>query len=190
MNEQHLEVLSSPRWAQMLEQHLLPWVASVGELGDDVLEVGPGPGLTTDLLRRRTTRLTALEIDAELAANLRQRLVGTNVEVIEGSAAATGFPSDRFSAAACFGVLHHVESPAVQDQIFAELLRVLRPAGILVASDGYDDERTRLSHVGDLFSPIDPDALPERLAAIGFVGTQVTRGEYEFRFCARKPDRR
>ena len=51
MNESHIEILSSPRWAEMLERDLLPWVDSVADLGDDVLEIGPGPGLTTDLLR-------------------------------------------------------------------------------------------------------------------------------------------
>ena len=70
MNEYHLRMLSSPRWAEMLERDLLPWVASVADLGDDVLEVGPGPGLTSDLLRQRTARLTAVEIDPALALSL------------------------------------------------------------------------------------------------------------------------
>jgi len=146
MNQRHLEVLASPRWAEMLERDLLPWVASVADLGDDVLEVGPGPGLTTDLLRAQTPRLTALEIDPELADQLAHRLAGTNVAVIQGSAVDTGFPADRFSAVACFAVLHHVDSPTVQDQIFTEILRVLRPGGVLVGSDGYDNAGTRSAH--------------------------------------------
>lgn len=187
MNEYHLQMLASPRWAQMLEHHLLPWVASVADLGDDVLEVGPGPGLTTDLLRVRTARLTAVEIDPVLARRLAERLAGSTVEVINGSAAETGFPDGRFSAAACFGVLHHVPTAAEQDRIFAELLRVLRPGGVLVASDGYDNEGTRKAHEDDLFVPLDPDELPSRLQAAGFTGVGVERGEYDFRFHARKP---
>lgn len=187
MNRRHLEVLSSPRWAAMLEHDLLPWVASVGDLGDDVLEVGPGPGLTTDLLRVRTARLTAVEQDAVLAEHLAPRLAGTNVEIVNRSAADTGFAAERFSAAACFAVLHHVEGPELQDEIFAEILRVLRPGRILVGSDGYDDEGTRAAHVDDVFVPVDPDRLPSRLEGIGFVGARVDRGDYDFRFCARKP---
>lgn len=187
MNEFHLQMLASPRWAEMLERELLPWVASVADLGDDVLEVGPGPGLTTDLLRQRTARLTAVEIDPALARRLAERLAGTNVEVINGSATETGFPAGRFTAAACFGVLHHVPSAALQDQIFGEVLRVLRPGGVLVASDGYDDEGVRARHVDDLFVPLDPETLPERLGAIGFTDIGVGRYEYEFRFHARKP---
>ena len=187
MNESHLRMLSSPRWAEMLRTHVLPWLESVGELGDDVLEIGPGPGLTTDLLRTLTTRITAVEVDAGLAGQLAYRLAGSNVEVINASAERAGLTADRFSAAACFAVLHHTETPAVQDRVFAELLRVLRPGGVLVGSEGYDNERTRLAHVGDQFVPVYPEELPRRLEAIGFTGVEVEHGELDFRFQARKP---
>lgn len=189
MNRQHLDILSSPRWAAMLERDLRPWITSVADLGDDVLEIGPGPGLTTDLLRRDTARVTAVEIDPALASALAARLAGTNVEVVHGDAAATGLAACRFSAAACFGVLHHVESNAVQDSIFGELLRVLRPGGVLLGSDGYDDDRVRAAHVDDLFVPLDPETLPRRLSALGFADVRIDHGEYDFRFHARKPAR-
>ena len=96
MNRSHIEFLSSPQWARMLETDLLPWIEAAGELGDDVLEIGPGPGLTTDLLRTRVARVTAIEIDPVLADPLKQRLEGTNVEVICGDAAETNLDSDRF----------------------------------------------------------------------------------------------
>ena len=186
MNKRHLEMLASPRWAQMLESDLLPWVSSVADLGPDVLEVGPGPGLTTDLLRARASRVTAVEVDPELAAQLARRLDGTNVDVVHGDAACTGFPDGRFSAVACFYVLHHIDSADVQDQVLAELLRVLRPGGTLVGADGFDDEGTRQAHTDDVFVPLDPGGLAERLGVIGFRDVQVEYGEYDFRFCARK----
>src|SRR5207244_8313209 len=135
MNEAHLRFLASPEWARMLETDLLPWVLSVGDLGDDVLEVGPGPGLTTDLLRRQASRLTVVEIDAELAPSLAARLSGANVDVVHGDATDSGLASGRFSAATCFSMLHHIPRPETQDLLFAELHRLLRPRGIFVGTD-------------------------------------------------------
>ena len=57
MNAFHRHVCRSERWRRRVERELLPWALQRVELGDDVLEVGPGPGVTTDLLRGRTRRL-------------------------------------------------------------------------------------------------------------------------------------
>jgi len=171
----------------MLETDLLPWIEAAGDLGDDVLEIGPGPGLTTDLLRRRVRRLTAVEIDEQLAASLRARLSGTNVDVVCGDATSAGFGANRFSAATCFSVLHHLPSPAHQDRLFAEVGRVLRPGGILVGADSRDLDSIRSGHDGDVFVPLDPSTLGTRLAAAGLVGTVIDVGDYQFRFVSRKP---
>jgi SAM-dependent methyltransferase len=187
MNEAHIQFLSSPEWAQMLETDLLPWVLDVAELGDDVLEVGPGPGLTTDLLRGRTSRLTAVEVDAELAAALAARLSGTNVEVIHADATDAGLASNRFSAATCFSMLHHVPSSDIQDRLFAEVYRVLHPTGAFIGTDSVDSEPIRLFHVDDIFVPVDPDTLPSRLEAVGFTNVGVEVADYQVRFNAVKP---
>ena len=84
MNRAHLEFCSRPEWARLVEDELLPWVLDGRELGDDLLEVGPGPGLTTDVLRRRAARVTAVELDLALAEKLASRLAGSNVRVIAG----------------------------------------------------------------------------------------------------------
>jgi SAM-dependent methyltransferase len=170
----------------MLETDLLPWVLDVAALGDDVLEVGPGPGLTTDLLRTRTEHLTAVELDADLAAALAARLAGTNVEVVNADATASGLASDRFTAATCFSMLHHVPSPDMQDLLFQEVQRVLRPGAPLIAADSLDDEAIRAFHVDDVFVPVDPETLPTRLEAAGFEAVTVDVAGYQVRFHARK----
>ena len=58
MNRRHLEFCASAEWADIVETEILPWAVGDLDLGDDVLEVGSGPGLTTDVLRRRVPRLT------------------------------------------------------------------------------------------------------------------------------------
>ena len=50
------------------------------------IEIGPGPGFTTEVLRTMTARLTAVEIDEGLAASLTERLAGGNVDVVVGDA--------------------------------------------------------------------------------------------------------
>ncbi len=189
MNKSHLQFLASPEWAAMLRADLLPWLSTAAHLGDDVLEVGPGPGLTTDLLRTRTARLTCVEIDEALAEALAHRLVGTNVEVIHGDATATGLDADRFSAATCFAMLHHVPSPELQDQVFAEVYRVLRPGGVFLGTDSLDVEAIRKGHVDDVFVPINPATFPARLETVGFTAVStIEHGVYGFRFLARKPE--
>ena len=182
MNESHLQFLASPEWAQMLETELLPWIEAAGDLGDDVLEIGPGPGLTTDLLRQRVPRVTAVEIDPSLGEPLRDRLAGTNVDVIVADATDAGLPDDRFSAAACFSVLHHMPSAEDQDRLFSQLHRVLRPGGIFVGQDSLDLESMRAAHADDTFTPVDPDEMKERLAAAGFGETRTDIVGFHFRF--------
>jgi SAM-dependent methyltransferase len=187
VNEAHLEFLGSPEWARMLETDLLPWLERVADLGDDVLEVGPGPGLTTDLLRQRAARVTAVELDDALARALAARLAGTNVEVVHGDAADTGLPANRFSAATCFSMLHHVPSPRTQDRILVELHRVLRPGAALFATDSRDLDAIRAFHQDDVFVPLGEDAVAPRLADAGFVDVDIEVRDYEIRFSARKP---
>jgi SAM-dependent methyltransferase len=187
MNKSHLTYLASPEWAEELRRELLPWIGGVGDLGDDVLEIGPGPGRSTDLLRERVARVTAVEVDQALADALAVRLAGTNVDVRHGDGADTGLPGGRFSAVTAFSVLHHVPAAEHQDRIFAEVHRVLRPGGIFVGTDALDIEPTRLAHLDDVWTPIDLASFPGRLRELGFGETSIDQAGRHFRFAARKP---
>lgn len=187
MNQNHLQFLASPEWARMLESELLPWVEAAGNLGDDVLEIGPGPGLTTDLLRHRVPGLTAVEVDPNLGQALKERLAGTNVDVIVADVTQAGLPDRRFSAAACFSVLHHMTTTEEQDHLFAEIHRVLRSGGIFVGQESLDLEMIRAGHADDTFNPVDPESLGERLSNVGFGHTKTDVLGYHYRFISRKP---
>ena len=52
MNREHLQLCASAEWAALVRDELLPWVLEDSDLGADVLEIGAGPGLVTDLLLR------------------------------------------------------------------------------------------------------------------------------------------
>jgi SAM-dependent methyltransferase len=187
VNETHLRYLASPQWAAAVRDELLPWVLGSSDLGDDCLEVGPGPGVTTDLLRARAGRLTAVELDPALAETLADRLAGTNVDVVNADATNMPFAADRFSGAICLTMLHHVPSAALQDRLFAEVARVLRPGATLLGSDSIEAPEVRAGHDGDIFVPVDPDQLGGRLLAAGFEQPEVETRATRVRFAARKP---
>lgn len=188
MNQTHLTYLASPEWARTLRTELLPWLQEVADLGDHVLEIGPGPGLTTDLLLQLTARVTAIEIDPDLAAQLQARLHGGRAEIIQGDAATLDLAPNRFSAASCFSMLHHMDSPEAQDRLFVRLHRALRPGATLLGIDSLDTPRIRQGHVDDTYVPVDPATLDQRLQAAGFTDTVLTRqNDYLFRFSATKP---
>jgi ubiquinone/menaquinone biosynthesis C-methylase UbiE len=127
----------------------MPWVLGDIDLGDDVLEVGPGPWLTTDALRARVPHLTSLEIDETLAHNLEARLGGTNVTVVHGEGTSMPFEDARFSGAVCCTILHHVPSAELQDGLLGEIRRVLRPGATLAGSDSRPSTLFRVAHVAD-----------------------------------------
>jgi SAM-dependent methyltransferase len=186
MNRLHRWYCRSDAWAARVRDEL-PRVLDGVELGEEVLEVGPGPGLTTDLLRSRVPRVTAIEIDPRLAGALRQRTLGQGVEVVTGDATAMPFKAARFSAVVCFTMLHHLPSPQQQDRLLAEVRRVLRPGGVFAGSDSTASLLFRLAHLGDTMVLVDPDRFASRLRAAGFTDTRVRRANHAFGFWATRP---
>jgi SAM-dependent methyltransferase len=186
MNRLHRWYCRSDAWAATVRNEL-PRVLSGVELGDEVLEAGPGPGLTTDLLRTRVPRVTAIEIDPRLAEALRQRTLGQGVEVVTGDATAMPFQAARFSAVVSFTMLHHLPSSQSQDRLLAEAYRVLRPGGVFAGSDSTASFLFRLAHLGDTMVLVDPDRFASRLQAAGFTDARVRRSNRAFGFRAIRP---
>src|ERR1700750_489002 len=126
----------SDEWRQAMREVILPWALGDTDLGDDVLELGPGYGAVTDVVGRAVQRLTSVEIDDKLAAMLVDRFAGNpSIRIVNADATRMDYPDDHFTGAVCFTMLHHVPSTQLQDRLFAEVARVLRPGAPLVASD-------------------------------------------------------
>jgi ubiquinone/menaquinone biosynthesis C-methylase UbiE len=183
MNWMHRRICKSAGWANAVENSLLPWALDGVDLGADVLEIGPGFGVTTEVLARRPGRVTALEVDRDSVDYLAGRF-GDRVALVHGDGARMPLPDNEFSAATCFTMLHHVPSPDLQDQLFAEARRVLRPGGVFAGMDSLPSLRFRLLHLGDTMVTVDPATLPDRLRAAGFTDIEVTVGANRFRFRA------
>jgi SAM-dependent methyltransferase len=185
VNEGHL-VCDSPEWRAAVRDEIIPWAIGDVNLGDDVLEIGPGYGATTDVFAELLPQLTSVEIDPDLAARLQTRYAGTHVDVVVGDATQLTYPDGRFSGAVCFSMLHHIPSPELQDRLFAEAARVLRPGSPMIAADGVESDGVRAFHEGDTYQPIDPATLSARLKDAGFVDVGVRLNEYGWAAVARR----
>lgn len=187
MNQLHRLYCRSALWKRLLQERILPWALQSLDLGDELLEIGPGPGLATDIVRHRTKHLITLEIDSKLAERLERRLAGSNVTVIKGDATAMPFEDGNFSAVVSFTMLHHVPSPELQNQLFAEVFRVLQPGGCFAGTDSIWSPGFQLVHVFDTLVAIDPATLTGRLQAVGFKNVEVESKRRTFRFAAQHP---
>jgi len=182
MNLCHRVFCSSRRYAEVVERRLMPWALADVDLGDRVLEIGPGYGANIRVLIDRTPYYTAVEIDPVLAKRL-QDAYGDRARIIHGDGTNTGLPADEFSSVVCFTMLHHIPTPALQDRLFAEAFRVLRPGGVFAGSDSAASIPFRIMHFHDTCNPVSPDTLPERLHANGFgkVRVDANRGTLRWR---------
>jgi len=186
MNRLHRWYCSSQAWNRKIEKEILPWALEGVDLGAHVLEVGPGPGLTTEWLRHRCQALTCIEVNQELARALQKRTRSSGIRVDCADATTMPYPDRSFSAVVLFTVLHHVPSVAQQNRLFAEAYRVLSPGGIFAGVDSMQSMRMRLFHVGDTMVLVDPEGLPARLHSAGFRGVTVEIGRGRFRFLAQR----
>jgi SAM-dependent methyltransferase len=186
MNLAHRWLCRSKSWKNVVETHIVPWVLEGVDLGSNVLEVGPGPGVTTDILRSRVKHLTCVEIDRGFADALARRVAGSNVTVLCEDATAMSLADAAFDGVVSLTMLHHVPSPGLQARLLEQVARVLRPGGVFVGVDSVYSRSLRLMHLFDTMVLVDPRTFPDRLRVAGFKDIRVDVNPYAFRFFARR----
>src|SRR5262249_3853366 len=150
-----------------------PWLLSGYDPGDHVLELGAGPGATTNALAQRAARVVSLEYDHKFAANLAARNSDKKISVVQADAATLPFADESFSAATAILVLHHLRSPQLQDSAFREVFRVLRPGGVFLAGEIPNSWIHRVAHIKSTFVPVSPESATARLKAAGFTKVAI-----------------
>lgn len=171
MNRMHRKLCGSEKWASSVAENM-PGKLADYDLGDNVLEIGPGFGATTAVLLDLVPKLTALEIDEASSALLTDKY-GGRATIVRGDGAKMPFEDSTFSAVVCFTMMHHVPSAQLQDAILAEALRVLRPGGVLRGTDSQTSLGFRFLHIGDTMNVLNPSTLPKRLSDTGFSQVRV-----------------
>jgi SAM-dependent methyltransferase len=187
MNFAHNRLCAGKGWAEFVDGTLLPWGLEDVELGDRVLEIGPGFGATTRLLVDRTSSLAVLEIDQRYCRKLSAEL-GDRIEVTRGDATQMPYADNQFSTVLCFTMLHHIDSPQLQDRLLAEAARVLKPGGTFAGTDSTGGSlKFKLLHLGDTLTLIAPGGFVERLTRAGLSEPVVEVRGGRMRFRAQRP---
>lgn len=128
--------------------------------GRDVLEVGCGTGLVLLRIRRFARSVKGVDLSPGMLARARER----GLDVVEGSATALPFPDASFDVTCSFKVLAHV--PEIE-QALAEMLRVTRPGGTVVA---------------EFYNPYSLRGLVKKLGPAGEIAHQATEKHVYTRF--------
>lgn len=98
--------------------------------GKQVLDAGCGVGWgTLMLLQAGAAGASGIDIDAEAVHDARNRVPAADIR--QGDLAALPWPDESFDMVVCFEAIEHVHR---QEQVLDELVRVLRPTGVLLVS--------------------------------------------------------
>ena len=129
------KVRSRPvRWGREVEFYCQQLSSEVGR-GATVLEVACGTGFTLMELAARTFTVTGVEVDVELCRLVRTaaRDLGVKVVTCGADACALPFAEGAFDAVYSRSFFEHVYDV---DLALREQVRILRPGGVLMISDG------------------------------------------------------
>lgn len=125
---------------EQYERWIIPLVddviaAHAPAAGDAILDVACGPGLLSKEFARRFRRctITGIDISPEALRHARASCAGMpNVRLVKGSIERLPFESGNFAIVVCKDSLHHFPSAR---RALTEMLRVLRPGGLLYVQD-------------------------------------------------------
>jgi 16S rRNA (adenine1518-N6/adenine1519-N6)-dimethyltransferase len=97
----------------LADSHYVARIAAAidAQPGDAIVEIGPGLGALTDTLVDRAGSITAIEIDRDLAARLRQRFAQDRLTLYEADALAFDFASLGSALRVVGNLPYNISSP-------------------------------------------------------------------------------
>lgn len=178
---------SSSFWRYFSNRHFLPRMLSGAQLGDHLLEIGAGYGAATSHLQARVARITSLDYDLRSIRKLKLRNNGGSTTAVCGDASQLPFAAETFSSVVSILMLHHLKSLQLQDQMFAEVFRILRPGGLFLAFDITHLWLHPILHARSTYTPVSPATVVPRLTNAGFSNVALDIRPGAFRVSATRP---
>jgi SAM-dependent methyltransferase len=152
------------RWSRRLAPLFLDF-AGVAD-GERIIDVGCGTGSLTFLIpaRANISTIAAIDYEEQFVDALKQRNTDPRIIASRGDACALPFGENQFDRALSLLVLHFVSDP---DQAVREMLRVVRPGGIVAAAvwDTFGGMPS-LRIFWDTIAAIEPSASDRRRASL------------------------
>lgn len=117
--------------ARELGQRLADWLGPLTG-SERVLDAGCGTGAFAEAVAPHVGEVIGVDESEAFVAAANEALGSLSVCFMVGDARVLGFPSGSFDLAGCLRVLHHTDDPA---RVVSELVRVVRPGGVVVVVD-------------------------------------------------------
>lgn len=102
--------------------------------GDEVLDIGCGPGYLTSLAAQAGSRAVGIDVSEQMIAEANRKRAGAGCSFLVGKAEALDLPDASFDVVVSSLAIHHIPENA-RAQAFAEMFRVLRPGGRVLIAD-------------------------------------------------------
>jgi len=110
--------------------HRYAWASDV-VAGKDVLDVACGEGYGSAMLAAKAKSVVGIDVSGEAVAHAARTYVAGNLRFASGDAAEIPLPDDSVDVVVSFETIEHLER---QDEMLAQIRRVLRDDGVLVIS--------------------------------------------------------